>query len=104
MLFKSRGSKTLTFYVCVDQFKVGKEGSNEKLEAQKELVNEMSYRMHLDESVTRIGKILFGDDEGQRTLNAIRPQGKVLVDDWSCLKSMVSRRFEVKIKDSFDLM
>jgi legumain len=91
MLFKSQGSKTLTFTICVDQFKMGKEGSDEKLEAQKELANEMSYRMHLDKSITRIGKILFGDEEGQRTLNAIRPQGKVLVDDWSCLRSMVSR-------------
>ena len=69
---------------------MGKEGSNEKLEAQKELVNEMSYRMHLDNSVTLIGKILFGDEEGPRILNAIRSQGTVLVDDWSCLKSMVN--------------
>ena len=68
---------------------MGKEGSDEKLKAQEELVNEMSYRMHLDNSVTLIGKILFGDEKGQRTLSAIRPQGKVLVDDWSCLKSMV---------------
>lgn len=75
------------------KFNMGDEGSNEKLEAQQELVEEMSYRMHLDKSVSLIGKIIFGDEEGPVALTAARPQGERLVDDWLCLKSLV-RTFE----------
>jgi len=69
------------------------EGSTRKLKAGEELVNTMAYRMHLDNSVELIGNLLFGSEAGPSKLNAIRPAGQVLVDDWDCLKSMV-RTFE----------
>ncbi|KAH7297403.1 hypothetical protein KP509_26G068100 [Ceratopteris richardii] len=69
------------------------EGTKEKFEAQEELLTELSYRMHLDKSVSLIGKALFGDGIGDSALTAVRPSGTPLVDDWSCLKTLV-RTFE----------
>ncbi|KAJ3671182.1 hypothetical protein LUZ60_008608 [Juncus effusus] len=68
-------------------------GSSEKHEAHKELLNVMSHRLHVDQSVELIGSLLFGNEQGSQVLNAVRPSGEPLVDDWSCLKSMV-RTFE----------
>jgi legumain len=65
------------------------EGSTRKSKAGEELVNTMAHRMHLDSSVELIGNLLFGTDVGASKLNAVRPAGQVLVDDWDCLKSMV---------------
>jgi len=54
---------------------------------------DLLHRMHVDNSVKLVGELLFGHEAGQRTLQAVRPAGRVLVDDWACLKSMV-RAFE----------
>nr|AWD84470.1 asparaginyl endopeptidase 2 [Pigea enneasperma] len=70
-----------------------REGSSRKLEAQKEFVEMMSHRMHLDHSVKFIGKLLFGMDEASEVLNAVRPAGNPLTDDWDCLRTLV-RTFE----------
>jgi legumain len=74
------------------QYHSAAEGSTRKLKAGEELVNTMAYRMHLDNSVELIGNLLFGSEAGPSKLNAIRPAGQVLVDDWDCLKSMVRLR------------
>ncbi|KAJ4749898.1 Vacuolar-processing enzyme [Rhynchospora pubera] len=68
-------------------------GSSEKIQAHKNLVEVMSHRLHVDQSVELIGNLLFGTEEGSNILNAVRPSGMPLVDDWACLKSMV-RTFE----------
>ncbi|CAM6028602.1 unnamed protein product [Sphagnum balticum] len=68
-------------------------GSTRKSKAGEELVNTMAHRIHLDNSVELIGNLLFGSEAGPSKLNAIRPAGQVLVDDWDCLKEMV-RTFE----------
>ncbi|CAM0943164.1 unnamed protein product [Alopecurus aequalis] len=65
------------------------EGSSEKSEAQKQLAEELARRSRLDNTVEMIGGRLFGSEEGPRVLNAARPVGQALVDDWDCLKSMV---------------
>lgn len=49
----------------------------------------MSHRMHLDDSVKLVGKLLFGIEKAPEVLNAIRPTGLPLVDDWDCLKNLV---------------
>lgn len=49
----------------------------------------MSHRVHIDNSVKLIGKLLFGIEKGPEVLDAIRPAGRPLVDDWDCLKNMV---------------
>lgn len=49
----------------------------------------MSHRVHIDNSVKLIGKLLFGINKGPEVLNAVRPTGQPLVDDWDCLKNMV---------------
>jgi legumain len=54
-----------------------------------ELTRTIAHRMHVDESVKLIGEFLFGLDTSLKTLEAVRPAGEVLVDDWACLKSMV---------------
>ncbi|KAE8664390.1 Vacuolar-processing enzyme [Hibiscus syriacus] len=69
------------------------EGSARKVEAQKEFVEAMSHRMHIDNSVKLIGKLLIGIERGLEVLSAVRPAGQPLVDDWKCLKKTV-RTFE----------
>ncbi|KAK9141956.1 hypothetical protein Syun_011356 [Stephania yunnanensis] len=66
------------------------EGSTEKLKAQKNLHDVMSHRVHVDNSVNLIGELLFGYEDGGKILKFVRPAGQPLVDDWTCLKNMVS--------------
>ncbi|KAG2598460.1 hypothetical protein PVAP13_5KG347100 [Panicum virgatum] len=71
----------------------------ESLKQQYNLVSEllevMAHRSHVDNSVELIGSLLFGSEDGPRVLKAVRAAGDPLVDDWSCLKSMV-RAFEAQ--------
>ena len=76
-----------------DKFRKAPEGSLRKNTAQKQVLEAMSHRMHVDNSVKLIGKLLFGIEKGPEVLNAVRPAGSALVDDWHCLKTMV-RTFE----------
>ncbi|KAM5565977.1 vacuolar-processing enzyme [Rosa sericea] len=76
-----------------DKFRKAPEGSPRKAQAQKEFLEAMSHRMHIDESMKLIGKLLFGIKKGPEVLSAVRPAGQPLVDDWDCLKTMV-RSFE----------
>ncbi|XP_058222083.1 vacuolar-processing enzyme-like [Rhododendron vialii] len=75
------------------KFRKAPEGSPRKLEAQKQFVEVMSHRMHIDNSMKMIGKLLFGIKKGPEVLETVRPAGHPLVDDWDCLKSLV-RTFE----------
>ncbi|XP_043705645.1 vacuolar-processing enzyme-like [Telopea speciosissima] len=75
------------------KFSKAPEGSPRKLAAQKQFVDFMSHRMHVDHSIKMIGKLLFGIEKGSEVLEAVRPVGQPLVDDWGCLKTMV-RTFE----------
>ncbi|XP_039115632.1 vacuolar-processing enzyme-like [Dioscorea cayenensis subsp. rotundata] len=75
------------------KFQMSPEGSTEKLEVQKQLVDIMSYRLHIDNSIELIGRLLFGSEKGLKMLKIVQPSGQPLVDDWDCLKSMV-RTFE----------
>ncbi|XP_015884509.3 vacuolar-processing enzyme [Ziziphus jujuba] len=76
-----------------DKFRKAPEGSQRKVDAQKEVVEVMSHRMHIDNSVKLIGKLLFGIEKGPYVLNTVRPAGLPLVEDWDCLKTVV-RTFE----------
>jgi legumain len=69
------------------------EGSTRKSEAQKQFTEAMSHRMHIDNSIKLIGKLLFGIEKGDEVLKSVRPAGQALVDDWNCLKTLV-RAFE----------
>ena len=60
-----------------------------KIEAQKQFVEAMSHRMHIDNSVKLIGKLLFGIEKGPEVLNTVQPVGQPLVEDWDCLKTLV---------------
>ncbi|XAR69269.1 Legumain [Bertholletia excelsa] len=75
------------------KYRKAPEGSPKKLEAQKQFVEAMSHRMHIDSSMKMIGKLLFGIEKGPEVLNTVRPAGQPLVDDWNCLKTLV-RTFE----------
>ncbi|XP_021276816.1 vacuolar-processing enzyme-like [Herrania umbratica] len=76
-----------------DKYLKAPDGSVRKLEAQKQFVEAMSHRMHIDDSMKLIGKLLFGIEKGPEVLKTVRPAGQPLVDDWKCLKKMV-RTFE----------
>ncbi|KAM0931617.1 hypothetical protein ACQ4PT_000223 [Festuca glaucescens] len=74
------------------------EGSSEKSAAQRQLVEELACRSPVDSGVEMIGDRLFGPEEGPKVLNAVRPAGMPLVDDWDCLKSMLDATTD-QVKD-----
>ncbi|KAL6633885.1 hypothetical protein ACP70R_026556 [Stipagrostis hirtigluma subsp. patula] len=69
------------------------EKSEEKLEILRKISETVMHRKHLDSSIDFIGKLLFGFVNGPSMLQAVRPSGQPLVDDWDCLKRTV-RIFE----------
>ncbi|GAB4854364.1 hypothetical protein Ancab_022950 [Ancistrocladus abbreviatus] len=76
-----------------DKFRKAPEGSSRKREAQKQFLEALSHREHIDNSVKLIGKLLFGIEKATKVLHAVRPASQPLVDDWNCLKKLV-RTFE----------
>lgn len=71
------------------QFRRSPEGSPKKLDAQKQLLDVMYHRLHIDNSMELVGKLLFGSQESLEVLKTVQPAGKPLVDNWDCLKAMV---------------
>ncbi|RRT79952.1 hypothetical protein B296_00010570 [Ensete ventricosum] len=69
------------------------QGSPRRLDAQKQLLQVMEHRWHVDRSVLLIGNLLFGSQLGPQVLGSVGAAGQPLVGDWACLKSMV-RAFE----------
>jgi legumain len=69
----------------------------EKLEVLRTISETVMHRNHLDHSVDFIGKLLFGVENGPSMLQAVRPAGQPLVDDWDCLKRMVSKRLVLRL-------
>lgn len=86
--FGSCFSSTSCFFVFC-QFRNSPEGSTKKLNAQKQLLDVMTHRLHIDNSMELIGKLLFGSEKGSEILKTVRPTGQPLVDNWDCLKTMV---------------
>lgn len=58
----------------------------------------MAQREHLDGSISMIGKLLFEPGKSNSILNRKRDPGLPLVDDWDCLKSMVSSDIFIVIR------
>lgn len=71
------------------QFRKAPLGSTRKAAAEKQIMEAMSHRVHIDDSVKLIGKLLFGIEKGSELLGSVRPAGQSLVDDWDCLKTLV---------------
>lgn len=63
---------------------------DKKTKILNEIRQIMKHRNHLDSSMEFIGTLLFGPNKGSKILNSARESGLPLVDDWKCLKSMVS--------------
>lgn len=80
----------LRSFVGFLQFRKAPEGSSRKAEAQKQFMEAMSHRVHLDDSIKLVGKLLFGIEKGLQVLQTARPAGQPLVDDWNCLKTLVT--------------
>ncbi|XP_034683448.1 vacuolar-processing enzyme-like [Vitis riparia] len=76
-----------------DKFRKAPEGSPRKAEAQKQFLEAMSHRTHVDHAIKLVGRLLFGMKKGSEVLKTVRPAGQPLVDDWHCLKTLV-RTFE----------
>lgn len=72
------------------QFNKADEGSNEKVEAQKKLQTEISRRQKEDDNIHSLAVLLFGETNASRIIEYVRPTGQPLVDDWDCLKMLVS--------------
>lgn len=71
------------------QFRKAPQGSPRKIAAEKQVLEAMSHRLHIDDSIKLIGKLLFGMKNGPEVLTSVRPAGQPLVDDWDCLKTLV---------------
>ncbi|XLT58060.1 hypothetical protein HN873_050664 [Arachis hypogaea] len=68
--------------------------AEEKAQALKEIRDTVNHRNHIDGSVKLIGTLLYGPGKSSSVLESVREHaGLPLVDDWTCLKSMV-RVFE----------
>lgn len=65
------------------------DGSQEKADMLKQITDIKNHRSHLDSSIDAIGTKLFGPRNSHVILTSLRGQGKPIVDDWGCLKSMV---------------
>ncbi|XP_004501477.1 vacuolar-processing enzyme-like [Cicer arietinum] len=76
-----------------DKFRKAPQGSPRKAAAEKQVLEAMSHRMHIDDSIKLVGKLLFGMEKGPEVLTSVRPAGQPLADDWNCLKTLV-RTFE----------
>lgn len=79
------------------QFEKAPEGSAKKTEARAEMMNVLSRRSHIDESVEMVGDLLFGPTNAFELLHRVRPSGLPLVDDWECLKAMVSQSTKARV-------
>ncbi|KAG2408337.1 hypothetical protein LR48_Vigan01g216800 [Vigna angularis] len=64
-----------------------------KTDILKQITETVKHRKHLDGSVELIGVLLYGPGKASSVLQSVRTPGLPLVDDWTCLKSMV-RVFE----------
>ncbi|KAG6468444.1 hypothetical protein ZIOFF_073129 [Zingiber officinale] len=70
------------------------EGSNKKKEILTEM---MMHRAHLDNSIELIGNLIFGSDVAPSVLKTVRPSGQALVDDWVCLKTVLSQTYVTRV-------
>ncbi|KAL5823808.1 hypothetical protein ACOSQ4_021708 [Xanthoceras sorbifolium] len=62
------------------------EGSQQNIEAEKQLNNEIYHRQYMDSTINLIATLLFGQKNKSHLLEYVRPAGQPLVDDWDCLK------------------
>ncbi|KDP25622.1 hypothetical protein JCGZ_20778 [Jatropha curcas] len=74
-------------------YKRSDEQSGKKAQILQQIKETIKHRSHLDNSIELIGTLLFGPQKGSTVLQSVREPGLPLVDDWTCLKSMV-RVFE----------
>jgi hypothetical protein len=81
--------RLLMFTYCF-QYEQSNGGSEEKLTALREIKETVEHRKHLDSSIDFIGRLIFGFENGPSVLEAVRSSGQPVVDNWDCLKSMVS--------------
>lgn len=79
-----------TYFDIFFQYNKAPAGSHDKLEAKKRLVEEISYRKHVEYSINHIGMLLFGNSNSSSILlDTVPPPGQPLVDDWDCFKMLV---------------
>ncbi|KAK6911183.1 Peptidase C13, legumain, partial [Dillenia turbinata] len=76
-------------YYFWQKFQKAPERSPKKLEAQRQLLNELAHRKHVDQSIENIATRLFGTKDGEVVMNGVRARGQPIVDDWDCLKTFV---------------
>ncbi|GMI89892.1 gamma vacuolar processing enzyme, asparaginyl endopeptidase 3, legumain gamma [Hibiscus trionum] len=65
------------------------EGSPKKTEAHKELVDQLSLRKHMDQSIHEIISVVFGREKISEMLNSVQSAGNPVVHDWDCFKLLV---------------
>jgi len=88
MTFYITSSSIILFWVV--QYKRAEGGSEKKTQILNQIKETMRHRTHLDSSMELIGTLLFGPKKGSAILKSVREPDSPLVDDWRCLKSMVT--------------
>lgn len=71
------------------QYQRSNHQSENKTDILKQIAETVKHRKHIDGSVELIGVLLYGPGKGSSVLQSVRAPGSSLVDDWTCLKSMV---------------
>ncbi|OIW14437.1 hypothetical protein TanjilG_20883 [Lupinus angustifolius] len=66
------------------------DGSNEKLEVQKELEAEIAHREHVDKSIDLIVKLLFEKEKSSTLMTNVPPKGQPVVNDWDCYMTIMN--------------
>ena len=79
------------------------ENGSQKNEVLKQITETMRHRTHLDGSIELIGTFLYGPHKGSSIFNSVREPGMPLVDDWGCLKSMVTT-LNLQLQFDFSLL
>jgi len=77
--------------VLFQQYQRSNHLPEKKTDILKQIEEIVKHRKHLDGSVELIGVLLYGPEKASSVLRSVRTTGLPLVDDWTCLKSMVNK-------------
>lgn len=77
-------------YFHILQYEKSTGEPQQKIELLKQIKEITAHRAHLDSSVEKIKGQLLDQEHG-----SVRVAGSALVDDWECLKSMVTKKLDL---------
>ncbi|KAJ8542207.1 hypothetical protein K7X08_017073 [Anisodus acutangulus] len=81
--------RSAEIFYLFSKYQDSPEGSDEHLYIRARLIETISQRSQVDNSVKHLGELLFGVEKSNEILQNVRPAGQPLVDNWDCLKSYI---------------